>query len=296
MIKWRVEGHDIIIYNLADFDPVHTFECGQCFRWNRKQNGRWFGVAKGLFLELSWDGHNLILHDTTIEEFKKVWYTYFDFERDYSEIKRKLSENDPVMADAVEFGRGIRLLKQDFYEAAVSFLISQNNGIPRIKKIIESLSSAFGEPVANRFNSEASYKAFSFPSMERIAGLSPEDLKIIRAGYRDKYILRTSRQILDNEIDMNILKNKNRSESRREMLKLYGVGRKVADCILLFSGTRYDIFPVDRWVKRVMAKLYLGYEAGFDELDDFAQKKFGNLAGFAQQYLFYYARAKKVGV
>jgi N-glycosylase/DNA lyase len=291
MFKWNEKNGDIIVSELTNFDPVHTFECGQCFRWRSLENGHWFGVANGLALDLEWDGSNLIFHSTTKDQFINIWRPYFDLDRDYDAVKEKLSENDPVMAEAIRFGHGIRLLKQDFSETAVSFLISQNNGIPRIRKIIESLSAAFGGIIENPVG-----KCYAFPALERIAALSLEDLKIIRAGYRDKYIQKASRQLYNKEIDMDTVLKGDKKCSREEVLKLFGVGEKVADCILLFSGTRYDIFPVDRWVKRVMAELYLGYEADYTELDTFAFEHFGDLAGFAQQYLFYYARAKKIGI
>ncbi|NMA67253.1 MAG: 8-oxoguanine DNA glycosylase [Clostridiaceae bacterium] len=291
MYKWEVAGNDIVIYNLTDFDPVHIFECGQCFRWDQIQNGHWIGVVKNLVLDLEWDGNNLILHNTTEREYLDVWFSYFDLGRDYGAIKEKLASNDPVMAEAIRFGYGIRLLKQEFDEILISFLISQNNGIPRIKKIINSLSSNFGVPI----NSPQGV-LYSFPTLECLSGLSLDDLKIIRAGYRDKYILRSAQQVTGKEINMDTVFGENTQDARKEMLKLYGVGEKVADCILLFSGTRYDIFPVDRWVKRVMAELYLGYEENYQELYNFAIEKFGDLAGFAQQYLFYYAREKNIGM
>lgn len=291
MFEWKIQKGNIIINNLKHFDPVHTFECGQCFRWQQNDDGRWFGVVKGLAVDLEWTGEYLIFHNTKEEEFLNVWYSYFDLERDYGEIKGRLSKNDPVMREAINFGSGIRLLKQDFEETLISFLISQNNGIPRIRKIVESLALAFGEPILC-----SRPDTYSFPTCERISGLSVEDLKVIRAGYRDKYIHKASQQICKGEVDIDIIAKGSLDQSRNEMQKFFGVGQKVADCTLLFSGTRYDIFPVDRWVKRVMAELYLGYEATNEEINTFAMERFGELAGFAQQYLFYYAREKKIGL
>jgi N-glycosylase/DNA lyase len=286
-----MKKNNIIIKNIEHFNPVHTFECGQCFRWERIDDSRWFGVARGLALELEWNGEDLILCDTTEEDFLNVWYPYFDLDRDYGDIKSKLSKNDPVMKEAIEFGYGIRLLKQDFQEMLISFLISQNNGIPRIKKIVESLAGSYGEPI------ECSRPGiYAFPSCERLSMLTLEDLQVIRAGYRDKYIHRAARQFCSGEVSMDIIVKGKLDEARLEMQKFFGVGQKVADCILLFSGTRYDIFPVDRWVRRVMAELYLGYEADNEEINSFAMERFGELAGFAQQYLFYYAREKKIGM
>ncbi len=289
MVKWDIKNHTISIKNFMHFDPVQTFECGQCFRWTPHENNRWIGVVKGHIMNLEWNGRDMVLHSTTEKDFLEIWYPYFDLGRDYGVIKERLSEKDPVMAKAISFGQGIRLLKQDFTEILISFLVSQNNGIPRIRQIIESLSLNFGEPI------DPEQRAFAFPTMERLVELELEALKVVRAGYRDKYIHRVSRQLYNKEVDLSVIME-DRSSSREELLKLYGVGEKVADCILLFSGIRYDTFPVDRWVKRVMAELYLGYEASYEELNAFARERFGDLAGFAQQYLFYYARAHKIGL
>ena len=291
MNKWERIKNDIIVKDFKHFDPVHTFECGQCFRWKQIDNNTWFGVVKDLAVKLEWDGKNLIFHDTNGDDFLRVWYPYFDLDRDYGEIKSMLQKDDPVMKEAIGFGHGIRLLRQDFQETVISFLISQNNGIPRIRKIIESLAQNFGETIDSE-NPDIK----TFPTCERLAGASCEELRVIRAGYRDKYIQKAAQQICSGDIDMDILINGDLTQSRAEIKKLFGVGDKVADCILLFSGIRYDIFPVDRWVRRVMAELYLGREAGYEEIRSFAAEKFGALAGFAQQYLFYYAREKKIGM
>lgn len=291
MNKWVMKKNNVVINNIAHFDPVHTFECGQCFRWERIDDSHWFGVAKGFALDLEWNGKDLILHNTDEDVFQKIWYPYFDLGRNYGEIKEQLSKNDPIMKEAIDFGHGIRLLRQDFQETLISFLISQNNGIPRIKKIVESIAKSFGEPI------ECSKPGtYAFPACGRLAELTLEDLRVIRAGYRDKYIQKASRQVCSGEVSLDIIMNGSIQESRLEMQKFFGVGQKVADCTLLFSGTRYDIFPVDRWVRRVMAELYLGYEASNEEVNSFAMEKFGELAGFAQQYLFYYAREKKIGM
>lgn len=291
MNKWKREKNCIIIKDFKHFDPIHTFECGQCFRWKQISGNNWFGVVKDLAVNLEWNGKDLIFHDTKEDDFLRVWYPYFDLDRDYGEIKEKLQKDDPVMKEAISFGHGIRLLRQDFQETLISFLISQNNGIPRIRKIVESLAQHFGEPIvcANSYIK-------TFPSCESLARIGLEELRIIRAGYRDKYIKKAAQQICLGEVDMDILKKGDPSQSRDEMKKLFGVGEKVADCTLLFSGIRYDIFPVDRWVRRVMAELYIGHEAENEEVNRFAIKKFGALAGFAQQYLFYYAREKKIGM
>ncbi len=291
MNKWKREKNSIIIKDFEDFDPIHTFECGQCFRWEHIEDKVWRGIVKDLAVYLEWTGKDLIFYDTREEDFLRVWYPYFDIERDYGQIKEKLQKDDPVMKEAIKFGHGIRLLRQDFQETLISFLISQNNGIPRIRKIVESLAQSFGETITC-----SRPGAKTFPTCEKLAAVSLEDLRIIRAGYRDKYIQKAAQQICMGEVQPDSLKNGDPAQSRNEMKKLFGVGEKVADCTLLFSGIRYDIFPVDRWVRRVMAELYLGYEANNEVVNTFAMEKFGELAGFAQQYLFYYAREKKIGM
>jgi len=291
MIKWHSCNGAIKIKDLTDFDPIHTFDCGQCFRWTRLENGNWRGIVRGIPVEVSWDGRDLTFYDTTEEIFLKVWYPYFDLGRDYGEIKRILTADDPVMARAIAFGEGMRLLRQDFDETLISFIISQNNGIPRIKKIIESLCTHFGEPIQYHDNT-----CYTIPSMARLGGLTDEEIRAVRAGYRDKYILKAARQMTDKLVDSCLLESCSTNEARKAILQLSGVGPKVCDCILLFAGIKYDVFPVDRWVSRVMAELYLGYEAGYDELTEYARERFGPLAGFAQQYLFYYARAHKIGI
>lgn len=291
MINWKVHKDTISLIKLEHFDPVHTFECGQCFRWQQSDNGNWIGVAKNRALEVEWTGQDLVFYNTSERDFFNIWYTYFDLGRDYGQIKKRLSKNDTIMQEAISFGGGIRLLKQDFEETLISFLISQNNGIPRIRKIVEALSRKFGEHII-----ASKQEAYSFPTCEKLSGITLEELGSIRAGYRDKYIYKAARQMCMREVDMDTIENGSLKDARSELLKLFGVGEKVADCTLLFSGMRHDIFPIDRWVKRVMAELYIGYEASNEEIAGFAEQKFGELAGFAQQYLFYYAREKKIGM
>lgn len=290
MVKSQIVNNDIIVDGICDFDPRHTFECGQCFRWRQLEDGLWQGVVRDRCVELQWRDNRLLIHDMDEKFFQTCLVSYLDLERNYAEIKEILSKGDPVMEKAIEFGHGIRLLKQDFHEAMLSFILSQNNGIPRIRQIVEKLCESFGAPIAYKGG-----MAYSFPDFAQVARLSIEALKPIKAGYRDSYLLKASGQALSRLVDYENFDKLDTGTVRTEMLKFCGVGPKVADCILLFSGIKYDIFPVDRWVKRVMAELYLDYEADTETLSRFAAEKFGKLAGFAQQYLFYYAREMKIG-
>jgi len=288
-MEFIFENNRVILANAENFDLEQTFDCGQCFRWNRLDNGNWLGIVRNMVIEAERDGNDIIFHNMTRSDFDEVWREYFDLGRDYGEIQRTLSENDPVMAEAIAFAPGIRLLKQDFFETLISFIISQNNNIPRIKKIIECLAGNYGKPV--EYNGRTLY---TFPDAETLSSLSEDSLQCIRAGYRAKYIIRASQQAL--ELDLEELRKMDSSDIRKELLKFYGVGGKVADCIGLFSGLTPDAFPVDRWVRRVMATLYPGSGSSNEEISAFARKKFGKLSGIAQQYLFYYARQNRIGM
>lgn len=261
-----------------DFDLIHTFECGQCFRWNKNNDETYTGVvgnsvitvkAEGDFFEFDTDNQTLI-------------NTYFDFENDYSEIKNKLIFKDDVLAKAIPKGYGIRILKQEPWETLISFIISANNNIPRIKKIIESLCFNFGKKI--ELNNKVFY---TFPDADTINSLTIEDLDIIKSGFRAKYILDAAAKVFNKEIDLDAVYSMNTDEAREYLKQIKGVGNKVADCILLFAYQKYDVFPKDVWIKKVLNDLYGVEEKNFD---DFVINHFGELAGFAQQYLFFYMR------
>jgi N-glycosylase/DNA lyase len=279
----------IIVDGVVDFDPVHIFDCGQCFRWNRQADGSYTGVAAGRVANVQYEGTTLTIKNATIEDYHDFWFGYFDLGRDYSEIKR-LVARDEIMEKAICFGSGIRLLKQELPETLISFIISANNRIPRIKNIVEAISQAYGEKI---YYDQKVY--YSFPSLERLAEVPLDNLQLCRGGYRCKYILGTAKLISEGSIDISCLQKLDRENAMELLLKLPGVGRKVANCVLLYSGTFYNVFPTDVWVKRVMEELYFKKEGKLIEIEQFADSYFGLLSGFAQQYLFYYARENRIG-
>ncbi len=283
------EKGNLILKNVRDFDLVQTFDCGQCFRWE-KIGDAYFGIAYGLPLKISKTSDVITLFDTTRDRWDKVWSRYFDCERDYGEIKKALSV-DPVMKTASGFGGGIRLLNQEPFECLISFIISASNNIPRIKKIIDSLCTNFGEKVTY-----LGKDFYTFPTAEKLASLELSDLAVIKAGFRDKYILNAAKAVAGGQIDLECLKSASYEYAKAELLKLSGVGNKVADCVLLFSFEKYASFPVDVWIKRIMEHCYFDGEQDKETISAFADKKFGELGGFAQQYLFYWARENKIGI
>jgi len=289
---YEVYGDDggVRVEGVRDFDPVHIFECGQCFRWYRQPDGSYTGVVRGKVANVSYSSGVLKLDNVSLEDFRQVWFDYFDLGRDYSLIKKAVS-TDGIMERAVEVGGGIRILRQEPWETLISFILSANNRIPRIMKIISEISRLFGAEI--KYEGESYY---SFPDARTLASCSLEQISECRAGYRCGYIHETAAAVAESGFDTGKLAAMPTADARKELMKYKGVGAKVADCVLLYSGTRYDVFPVDVWVKRVMEELYFGREASFSEIHRFAGEKFGQYAGFAQQYLFYYAREHKIGV
>ena len=264
----------IKIEDVKDFDLTHIFECGQCFRWVPDGSGSYIGAAGSFSARVSTEGGLLIIDASGGDE--SFWRHYFDLETDYGAIKRKLYGAEPRIKAATEYGNGIRILNQDLFETLISFIISQNNNIPRIRKNIESLCGVYGEPI------EGSTRR-AFPSPEALAEADEKDLAALKLGYRSSYIKASAQRFL----------TEGDPAAREELLAYHGVGPKVADCIMLFGLRDTAAFPVDTWVRQIMNDMY-----GFDINDKkgmqaFASEKFGDFAGYAQQYLFYYYRDGK---
>jgi len=270
----RERNKEIEISGISDFDLKKTFECGQCFRWNADESGDYIGVAFGRVLRVRRCG-DAIFVSCSLDDFESVWRGYFDLDIDYAEIRKKLCVDD-FMKCATEFGAGIRLLRQDKWEALCSFIISQNNNIPRIKSIIDALCREFGDVIV--FEDRQLY---SFPSADRLALLQAEDLASLRCGYRAEYIIRAAKSVTDGSIDLDALSQGSPDAARKELKKLHGVGDKVADCVMLFGLHMLNAFPLDVWMKRAVEKHYG---------PDFDPCIFGPYAGIAQQYIFHYMR------
>jgi N-glycosylase/DNA lyase len=277
----------VLLQDRADFEPVHIFDCGQCFRWHQKPGGGYSGVALGRLLEVEKTDQGILFKGTTISDFEDLWVDYFDLRRDYGQIKDRLS-SDRVLSRAIEYGYGIRILKQDIWETLVSFIISANNRIPRIKRTVESLCECYGNRLRH---SDRVY--YDFPSPARLAALTEEEVKACGCGFRAGYIIDTARRVAEGRIDLQFIAKLSTADAREALVGLRGVGPKVADCVMLYSMQKYDAFPVDVWVKKVMEHFYMsemGEGTGLKRIAQYADRRFGDLAGFAQQYLFYYAR------
>lgn len=285
-MKYSVEekGTKVIVRGIEDFNLKETFECGQCFRWNEEEDGSYTGVAYDRVINVKLEEDMLIIDNTDLNDFYDIWFDYFDLGRDYKQIKENLSR-DPILKEAIQYGQGIRILRQDTWETLVSFIISQNNRIPQIKKVIENLASSFGEPIE--------YKGkiyYTFPKAEELVMFDVETIAKTKCGFRAKYILDAASKVFSGEIDLLKLFEYSTNDIKDILMNINGVGPKVADCVILYSIGRYDTFPTDVWIKRIVEYLYLKREGTPLEIQLFAIDKFGDLSGFAQQYLFYYGR------
>ncbi len=276
-MKIVIKDNNIELHEVKNFVLSETLDCGQAFRWSETEKDIWQGVAFGKFLKIGSKDGIITLFDTTKEDFELFWKDYFDLDRNYAEILSVLSGNE-VLKAAGEFAGGIRILRQEPWEALCSFIISQNNNIPRIKGIVERLCENFGDEINDG--------VYSFPSAERIAKLSLDELSVLRSGFRAKYILDAAKKVASKEIILDDLRNLPLDLARAELLKIYGVGEKVADCTLLFGLSHIEAFPKDVWIKRAIHKLFDG------SLPECAK----DYAGIAQQYIFHYARMTKLEI
>ncbi len=269
MVFFTPEG--AFIENRGDFDFDKIFDCGQCFRFE-KEGDVWSGVACGRILRVRVTPEGGTLLGVGREEYEKIWRGYLDADTDYSAVNAVLAR-DAQVADALNYARGIRILRQEKWETLCSFIISQNNNIPRIKKIVASLCANFGEPLGQG--------AFAFPSAQTVGEAGEEGLAVIRSGFRARYIADAALRVASGDIDLEKIEKMEYSEAKEYLMRIKGVGNKVADCVLLFGYGFFDAFPKDVWIKRVIEKYYG---------DTFDESVFAPYGGIAQQYLFYRER------
>lgn len=286
-----MKAQEYVLNNCKSFEPKHIFECGQCFRWDKEIDGSYTGIFGNNVLNVSKNNNNIIFKGMCEKDIKETCIQYFDLNRNYEEIKLELSKIDDNLKTSIEYGNGIRILNQDLWETIISFIISANNNIPRIKGIINRISQKYGKEIV--YNNKSYY---TFPTPEELSKASVEDLRNVGLGFRDIRVYKTTQKIYNKEFDLEKLQQeKDTNVIREKLLTLDGVGPKVADCIILFSTLkRFDVFPIDVWVRRVMNDLYIQNEdetkVNKKQIENLAKEKFGDLAGLAQQYLFYWRR------
>lgn len=304
----KVESSEngIIIRGVKNFNLKHIFECGQIFRFEEIDNDNFIVIAFGKLIELVQRNNDVFIYNTTEEEFEEIWLNYFDLDTDYSIIKEELSK-DNLLKESIEFGYGIRVLNQEPFEMLLSFIISARNNIPSIKKTVNKICEKWGNEI--QYKNKIYY---SFPRIEQIKDATLEEIKNTGASFRSKYLIDTIKNVYNStkynsnlkeedklklkKYDLNYIKGLNDDECHVALQEFKGVGSKVADCIMLFSMNKSSAFPVDVWVKRAMMHFYNAEEGSLNKIRIFARNKFGEFSGFAQQYLFYYARENNIKI
>ena len=285
---------EVLINNLGSFELNHIFDCGQCFRWNKQEDWSYIWVFWNNILKVQKKSDWVLFKWIVAWDIKEIVTKYFDLDRDYEGIKSKLSKVDKYMKDSIKYGQWIRLLNQDLWETIISFIISANNNIPRIKWIIERLSKNYWTEI--KWNNGIYY---TFPTAEQLKDVSISDYRKLWLWFRDVRLYETTKMVLDGKIDLNSLYKKDTPTVREELLSLSWIWPKVADCILLFSDLkRLEVFPIDVRVRRVMNHLYIHNpdetKVNKNQIKKIAQEKFWDYAWLAQEYLFYRARTQKI--
>ena len=264
--------NDTVMSDFGNINLPLTLDCGQAFRWKAAGDGKFTGISRGHETVISSDGETIIFHNTPKEDVENIWADYFDTAADYPSILKKLSDDEKVCSAISNYGI-IRILNQEPWETLCSFIISACNNIPRIKGIVERLCEAYGEKTGS---------SYSFPSAEVLAAKTAEDLVFLRAGYRAPYIIDAAQKVASGEIDLKAIKAMDEISAEKELMKISGVGKKVADCTMLFSLGFRDTYPVDRHIARANAELY----------PDGLPECFNGNKGLAQQYIFHYQRTR----
>ncbi|MDY6314927.1 MAG: DNA-3-methyladenine glycosylase [Clostridia bacterium] len=284
-MKVYEKNSSVFLENAENFNIKQIFECGQCFRFHAYDSDYFEGVAFGKYLGISQIGNLAVIHNCTLDEFNTVWKGFFDFDTNYGKISSSLAKDD-IMKKAISFGGGIRILKQDMFECIVSFIISQNNSIYNIERVVERISEKYGTPIGI-YNGKLRY---AFPTPQQLSKATAEELTALKCGYRAEYITGFTKAVANGEFDIESLDKMPADEAKEKLMAFKGIGNKVADCILLFGYHKFDVFPTDVWVKKAMADLYA---VDVKNINAFSNEYFGKYRGLAQQYLFYYKRSGK---
>ncbi len=283
--------NNIVISKLSDFNLEETLECGQCFDFIKAEENAYDIIACGRYLFAEQKEDTLILYDTSMDEYESVWKDYFDFETDYADIKRRIIDIDERLKSVIEENSGIHILRQDFYETLISFIISQNKQIPQIKQVIRNISERFGREILTKKGA----KMYLFPTLEEIKAATEEDFKSCKAGFRAKYLIDAIKKLSDKSVCEEKLFDMTDAEVHDILVSIKGVGDKVASCVMLFGLYRVGAFPVDVWMKRIMEYMYFGEDTKKEVIESYAKDKFKELSGYAQQYLFIYGKNERIG-
>lgn len=284
----RQEGDHLRLCNCSCFHIGQTLSCGQWFRYMPGENNTYTLIAFGKRLCIQQVGQDILFFNTCMDEWQSHWCHFFDMNQNYEEIQQTLSKSDPIMGKAIAFAPGIHILNQEFEECLLSFILSQNRKIPMIQQSIEHICTSWGSSKPT----EGSRPFFAFPNMNQLMPVQEDAFRLAKAGFRAPYLCDAIRNLCSKKISEKELATLSTQDAQSALMQIRGVGPKVADCVLLFSLGRREVFPADVWITRVMRTFYFQEKAvPLKEIQAFAKEKFGPLAGYAQQYLFFYARS-----
>jgi len=267
-----------------NFDLNSTITCGQIFRFEVLDN-EYIIILKDRVISLKEEGDYIIIESSNENNLKEVIYDYFDLDRDYSLIEKAILKKDEKLKDALIFSRGLKMIHQDPFETIISYIISQNNRVPSIAKSLNMISKAYGEKVI--FKNKEYYL---FPSINKLKKLSVSDFRNCKVGFRDKYLYEIMQNIDKNELDLNLIYDMNSIDSLTYLTSFKGIGNKVASCILLFAYQKFDVYPIDTWVKKFMKEDY--NIEGEKLIKEFTYNTYKEYSGLAIQYMFNYKRNK----
>jgi len=268
-----------------NFDLKSTITCGQIFRYHEIENG-YIVILKDRVISLKIDNEYILIESSKEDNLKEIVYDYFDLNRDYKKIENEILKSDNKLKDALEYGRGLKMIHQDPFETVVSYIISQNNRVPSIAKSLNMLAEKYGKKV--KFNDEEYYL---FPSYSDLKVLTEEDFRNCKVGFRDKYLYEIVQNINNQKLDLNSIYEMNNEESLNYLMSFKGIGNKVASCILLFAYQKFDVYPIDTWVKKFMKDDY--NIEGEKNIKEFTFNTYKDYSGLAIQYMFNYKRNKK---
>lgn len=282
---------NLYVEEVSDFDIEDILECGQCFHFTKLAEKEYELLAFGRYLHIKQQDNNITFFDTSYDDYVDVWRSYFDMDKDYGIIKKHIVTADARLEHIVADKSGIRILKQDFFETLISFIISQNKQIPHIKQIVHTISERFGQGI--KHSDGRIY--YAFPDVHMLSKVSEDELRQCKVGFRAPYIMDAVAKVNSGEISEEMLRHMTYSQAKEKLLTIKGVGEKVANCVLLFGLGFTNAFPVDVWMKRIMEYMYFEQDTKKDVIETFAYDKFGDYSGYAQQYLFCYGREKGLG-
>ena len=286
-MKVSCENNIVTVDGVNDFTLSQILECGQCFHFDKLDEEVYEVVAFGRAVKMEQTHKVLRIYGSSMEDYEGIWKLYLDMDNDYGLIKQSVIKADGALKTAVDEKSGIRILNQDFFETLISFIVSQNKSIPQIKQCVKNISHRFGDEVIG-YNGEAFYV---FPDVQRLHDATEEELRECKVGFRAPYIKNATEAVYSGAVTKEKLDELDIAQARELLMTIKGVGEKVANCVLLFGLGRREAFPVDVWMKRIMEQMYFdGKDTKKQDIEAFAVNKFGDLGGYAQQYLFDYAR------